>query len=540
MSTAQNTIDRGSAERRELPPQPPESERSPRETGEWMRRQSELAMDDAIRAIDQAWEMAADDPLGAQQLEQLRQEAAAAKAELDSSIAAAEADFDIDVEVGESVVETEDVGETVAAVEAMLDKTDGYFGDLDALAETAAKGGEARQAILEHMRYRLGNRAADILDSPELRRELAGMAERLKGRLGGENGPKICEALTLSQLMGLRETMGADPEKFLAAIDVKKRMEAAGSGAAMEYSPGSLLDVTESWVDEKTGELVSSVTARMLQSVEPDSALLIERVFKREVVNGPDGRPRVAKNVEHSLFEMPDHLKANGLAADVTRDSLAEYDKMGIDTIKLHANIDMGGYAWAVYGYGWDKKEMAKRVLQSKDSRERDVEVGGVKKKAKDLSPQELETMVDQEADFLNAEAVAEVMSKGRQELADAFAEVGHADAEALLRQFDQLAKNDLTITPQSLAEFGRQGSKLFLDTRTPETWHTAESLAAAVRDGRLSAEDAKDIGKKPFHAGKIVLRNANWHGKIDLKTDGPQGGKNRELLERYLNKDKK
>jgi hypothetical protein len=27
------------------------------------------------------------------------------------------------------------------------------------------------------------------------------------------------------------------------------------------------------------------------------------------------------------------------------------YKKLGIDTVKVHANIDVGGYAWAKYGY---------------------------------------------------------------------------------------------------------------------------------------------------------------------------------------------
>jgi len=538
MSIAQNSIDRNAAERRGTPPLP-ERGQTPRETGAWMRQEGGRVLDDAIRSIDQAWDMAAADPGSARRLEQLRQEAAGAKAELDRDIAAAEADPSIDAEAG--APEQAEAAEAAQTAEAMLAKTEGYFGDLEALAEMAATGGEKRDAILKTLKERLGNRAAEILDSPEFRRDLAEMRERLCGRLDGENGPLIAKDLTIGQLLAIRETIGSDPERLLRALDVKKRLETSGSPVKANYSEeGALIRVYDPVIDQESGELTSGVTVNFLLEVEPDEAVLVQRVFHREVERGPDGQPRVRKSAEHTIFELPESIKANGLAADITRDSLAEYDAQGVDTIKLHADIDMGGYAWAVYGYGWDKKEMAKRLLEEKEGGEREVESGGVRKKYKDLSVQERRVVVDEQVDSLNAEAVAEVIRKGRANLEKVLRGAGQAGADRLLLEFDELIRNELTVTPATLAEFGRKGPKLFLDTRAPETWHTAESLTEAVRAGKVSETNAADIRKKAYHAGKIVLRDSNWFGKIDLKQDGPQGGVNRKMLEQYLNKSSK
>lgn len=59
------------------------------------------------------------------------------------------------------------------------------------------------------------------------------------------------------------------------------------------------------------------------------------------------------KVVEHSFFDIADDLQGRGFSKRVTQIFYEEYKKADIDKIKLHANIDVGGYAWARYGYSY-------------------------------------------------------------------------------------------------------------------------------------------------------------------------------------------
>lgn len=40
-----------------------------------------------------------------------------------------------------------------------------------------------------------------------------------------------------------------------------------------------------------------------------------------------------------------------GVGKEMLASNVAFYQKMGLDAVEVHANIDVGGYAWAKYGY---------------------------------------------------------------------------------------------------------------------------------------------------------------------------------------------
>jgi hypothetical protein len=54
--------------------------------------------------------------------------------------------------------------------------------------------------------------------------------------------------------------------------------------------------------------------------------------------------------VQHSAFEKNRALPA-GYGKDVLRSHMLTYEKLGVDRIETHANIDVGAYAWAKYGF---------------------------------------------------------------------------------------------------------------------------------------------------------------------------------------------
>jgi GNAT superfamily N-acetyltransferase len=67
----------------------------------------------------------------------------------------------------------------------------------------------------------------------------------------------------------------------------------------------------------------------------------------REFTRSGDGE----LHVEHKKFEVPEKRQSKGLARKIMRTHIAEYKKMGIKRVTTYANIDVGSYAWAKYGF---------------------------------------------------------------------------------------------------------------------------------------------------------------------------------------------
>lgn len=63
------------------------------------------------------------------------------------------------------------------------------------------------------------------------------------------------------------------------------------------------------------------------------------------------------KNVTHSLFDIPPALQGKGMSKDVLQAFYKQYKNMNLNNIKIHANKDVGGYAWARYGFQMENKQ---------------------------------------------------------------------------------------------------------------------------------------------------------------------------------------
>lgn len=85
--------------------------------------------------------------------------------------------------------------------------------------------------------------------------------------------------------------------------------------------------------------------------------VVIDRRF-REV----DGKTEVY----HALFTMPRTLQGGGMSKKVLAAYYKQYKKAGIHKIKVTANIDIGGYAWAKYGFSTPDQYGLLKELQRK------------------------------------------------------------------------------------------------------------------------------------------------------------------------------
>ncbi|MDR1369877.1 MAG: hypothetical protein LBJ72_07100 [Dysgonamonadaceae bacterium] len=61
--------------------------------------------------------------------------------------------------------------------------------------------------------------------------------------------------------------------------------------------------------------------------------------------------------VEHNLFTLPESAQGKGLSKKIFRDLYKQYNNAEIEKIEVHANLNVGGYTWAKYGFTATEKQ---------------------------------------------------------------------------------------------------------------------------------------------------------------------------------------
>ena len=80
-----------------------------------------------------------------------------------------------------------------------------------------------------------------------------------------------------------------------------------------------------------------------------------------------------AKSVEHAFLQFPRAMQGSGIAKKVLACQIETYKQLGLEKVTIHANIDVGGYAWAKYGFvpnqnSWDtyRQQISEAVTVSR------------------------------------------------------------------------------------------------------------------------------------------------------------------------------
>jgi hypothetical protein len=83
-------------------------------------------------------------------------------------------------------------------------------------------------------------------------------------------------------------------------------------------------------------------------------------------MRGPETGELIAM---HNAFTINGEGQGSGIAKQVLKAQFDEYEKLGVAEVAVHANIDVGGYAWARFGFapdqaGWDslRKSLKQRT----------------------------------------------------------------------------------------------------------------------------------------------------------------------------------
>ncbi|MBO6117349.1 MAG: hypothetical protein J6P44_02275 [Bacteroidales bacterium] len=79
-----------------------------------------------------------------------------------------------------------------------------------------------------------------------------------------------------------------------------------------------------------------------------NESICLERYFRRE---------ESGIVVDHMIFQLPDEIQGKGISKKVFKELFQQYDKMGVSKVYVSANIDVGGYCWAKYGFNISKNE---------------------------------------------------------------------------------------------------------------------------------------------------------------------------------------
>jgi GNAT superfamily N-acetyltransferase len=83
----------------------------------------------------------------------------------------------------------------------------------------------------------------------------------------------------------------------------------------------------------------------------PRDAISLERIFTKSVAPTAGGGLRDAIRVEHEYFKIHSSLQRAGLGKSYMNETMKLYQEIGVSRVSMQANIDVGSYAWAKYGF---------------------------------------------------------------------------------------------------------------------------------------------------------------------------------------------
>lgn len=307
---------------------------------------------------------------------------------------------------------------------------------------------------------------------PEIYQKLIGIQKMLRQPIA-EGGPLFFSNASMMDAYAVYEVMGEKWESLVRANDLRSYTE------QLQYNPDSppVLSLELPPHFHENGSLKYAKILLNFDYTNKDGvAAFIQRGFISEASES-EGIQRQKRLVHHDALGFPSAMQGEGLAVRMFRSSLTAYDTAGIEEIRLFANVDVGSYAWASYGFGYDEQNMSKRRI---------------------------EQLIEQAK--LNIHVVLTHVGLGE-------------DIELFARISNEL---DQAQTPQEIVAIGADGP--FFTRDEDGGWQLCQQKEPAIQQK-----------KSLFHLGKIALINNEWWAKLELTRNGSQKGENREWFEQTL-----
>ncbi len=352
------------------------------------------------------------------------------------------------------------------------------------------------------------------LANPEYVKRLAEFAERLEQETYMEL-PFLQEPPPLTQLITLYETFGSIErmKDLCTALDVNKHLPDWKHKPVDSRGIFNVSGVTFS------KEKVTGIINIRLETENNDETTDVDRDITLNIDRNHDtGIEEKHLLVKHSSFMLPESLQGQGVAKKILRDSFGWYEqqkKEGVPVldVRLRANVGVGGYAWAAYGFGWDKDTMVQRYKEE------------AKKQKKTLEP----------LDFIDewARALTEHVNECERRANIFFAKVKNLTPEiraAIAQEFADVRadtnnpKLQELVTPQRIAALGKRRYE-FAEIKDEDGLIHWYLLPTSVKGTRL----------QEMHLGKAMSLGLNWYGKLPMEPKTDLEKSQRELLNTRL-----
>jgi len=143
-----------------------------------------------------------------------------------------------------------------------------------------------------------------------------------------------------------------------------KLSEILKAAARTELKPEALERYNEIMGGVKSGEELKAIFGGNTEKYKKGGISIDQ--YDNLVVNLADGENVSAimrkfslnsKDVEHSYFVIKPGSQGKNVAKEILSNSMTAYADMGVETVILSANMEVGGYAWAKYGFKPTDKE---------------------------------------------------------------------------------------------------------------------------------------------------------------------------------------
>jgi uncharacterized protein len=183
----------------------------------------------------------------------------------------------------------------------------------------------------------------------------SGSPQSVHGKKGRKKQRTLWDRETMDSLtVELPDRFDEDVE--IGGFDIDETWEKFQEESGSYYtSPAEFVNSAYNYEDEETG-LKTKVTEVW---VGEDEIKVVGNVKSPDGMNIGNFERVLTRHGEviHEWFEIPDNFQGNGFGIRFYENSESVYIDNGIRAISLHANLTVGGYAWARVGFSWDGYE---------------------------------------------------------------------------------------------------------------------------------------------------------------------------------------
>lgn len=294
-----------------------------------------------------------------------------------------------------------------------------------------------------------------------------------------EGGPKLASHSDIPKLILAHDLFGEDFGSIARGIDLHSyntEIQYATNGK------GPVAFIGDPQFDDETGECVGDIILSLTYAGSSNGdPPRIDRTYHKSTRKDLDGTVHFEKTVDLNLIRIPDHIKSQNTAKNEMKMTENLLREKGFDSQALHANIDVGGYAWATMGFGWDIEKM--RGDEKNKPAEQVIQDFALKR-------------IDHVKDLLLSSDIP----------------LETPAVAALLKKLETaLTESPLAVTPQYLANLGKSDGPKYIKASSGRFYE--ESVYP-----QYSADDPPDEAfKGAMHLGKILLIESDWYGKKAL-----------------------